>query len=624
MKRRKRDAPLVPERIGRYDVLLPIASGGMGTVYLARSRGLGGFERYVALKVMHAHLQHEEEFASDLIEEAKLAGRIQHPNVVQVMDVGDDPHGIFLVMEYVEGDSLAGLLRMSRKEDPSKRVEAPPTVGLRILHDALLGLHVAHELTDGAGAPQHLVHRDFSPQNIMVGTDGISRLTDFGVAKATTRITHTATGFIKGKVHYMSPEQAKTESLDRRCDVWAAGVIAWELLARKRLYRERTDTGILLQLVTEPPPRLRTVRPAIPKVLDDAVAFALSTALASRCPTAKQLADELAMGAEELGGLADVSELAAFVKEKAGTLLARRREQIEEVVKLRAEISTIAQSATVDSELSATPGSGGRGSGSGSSGSGLGASPADDPTVDMGGQQDRDEATIDPDTIRDTETIRLQDEPDRIAEELREVANATAQQEEPSVTEVSQSLSLQPPGSADPRGNRRPSPWLVTAVIGVIGIGTVGLLTSSDETPSAGERSDVGATSSGSASSVPASSVPASATVATTPALSGLPSSEPSAVELSVSANAAVVELRIGARKIKIEPKRKTFEVELGAEESAADVELVAISADGRKALVTLAAHSSEIALEFPAARVRPQPPRTKRPTRLAPSPYEK
>ena len=144
MKRRQQATgnPLVPERIDRYDVLLPIASGGMATVYLARTRGVGGFEREVALKVMHAHLREEPEFERDLVEEAKLAVRIQHPNVVRVQDVGDDPHGVFLVMDYVEGDSLAGLLRRVHDRDET----IPERIGLRILYDALLGLHAAHEL----------------------------------------------------------------------------------------------------------------------------------------------------------------------------------------------------------------------------------------------------------------------------------------------------------------------------------------------------------------------------------------------------------------------------------------------------------------------------------------------
>lgn len=343
---------MVPERIGRYEVLLPIASGGMGTVYLARSRGVGGFQREVALKVMHAHLREEEHFATDLIEEAKLAVRIQHPNVVQVLDVGEDPHGVFLVMEYIEGDSLAGLVRACRKHERA----LPPPIGIRILVDALSGLHAAHELRDEGGEPLHLVHRDFSPQNILVGSDGISRLTDFGVAKARTRLSHTATGLVKGKIHYMSPEQARTEAIDRRCDVWAGGVMVWETLAGRRLYKERNDASILLKLVTEPPPRVRTVCRDVAQALEDVVAHALTTDVSRRCPTAKRFADELLAAARAHGGVAEAGEVAAFVGEMSGHSLKTRRSQVGEVLKLRQEIKTIARASTVDAnELTTSP-----------------------------------------------------------------------------------------------------------------------------------------------------------------------------------------------------------------------------------------------------------------------------
>jgi eukaryotic-like serine/threonine-protein kinase len=326
----ERDPGPAPRRIGRYEILLPIASGGMGTVYLAKSRGVGGFEREVALKVMHPHLREEAEFASDLVEEAKLAGRIKHPNVVPVLDVGEDPHGVFMVMEYVEGDSLAGLWRARKKSDDEVVMPAP--VGLRILCDALAGLHAAHELRDEEGVPLGLVHRDFSPQNVLVGADGTSRLTDFGVAKASSRLSSTRTGFVKGKVNYMAPEQAKSEELDRRTDLWAAGVIAWELLAGRRLYRERNEMTVLLQLVSETPPRLRRVRPDLPAEIEAAVARALHPILASRTPTARELADELASTATRIGGVASADEVAAYVAETSGKNLAARREQLRQAL----------------------------------------------------------------------------------------------------------------------------------------------------------------------------------------------------------------------------------------------------------------------------------------------------
>src|SRR5215472_6678239 len=152
----------LPDRIGRYEILLPLASGGMGTVYLARARGVGGFEREVAVKLLHAHLRDAPGSGLELIEEAKLAVRIRHPNVVPMLDVGDDPLGMFLVMDYIEGDTLSGLQRRAAAAGDA----LPIRISLRVLIDALAGLHAAHELKDEASNPLGLVHRDFSPQNI--------------------------------------------------------------------------------------------------------------------------------------------------------------------------------------------------------------------------------------------------------------------------------------------------------------------------------------------------------------------------------------------------------------------------------------------------------------------------
>ena len=226
--------------------MLPIGTGGMATVYLARVAVVGDVHREVALKLMHPFLNAEgRESTVSLVEEAKLAVRIRHPIVVSVVEVGDSPHGVFLVMEYVEGDTLSGLHRAVRAEGALM----PLPIAGRILVDALAGLHAAHELRDDDGLLLDLVHRDFSPQNILVGTDGVTRLTDFGVAKASGRVNVTSSGIIKGKVAYMAPEQALGKRVDRRCDVWAAGVVAWEILAGQRLYRSEDQVAMLLKIV---------------------------------------------------------------------------------------------------------------------------------------------------------------------------------------------------------------------------------------------------------------------------------------------------------------------------------------------------------------------------------------
>jgi serine/threonine-protein kinase len=334
------EAMPLPERVGRYDVLLPIAAGGMATVYLARARGVGGFERDVALKLTHAHLRASPEFASDLVDEAKLASRIRHPNVVQVLEVGEDPLGIYLLMDYIEGDSLAGLVRRAKA---AGALSLP--VFVRVLSDALAGLHAAHDLRDEDGRQLDIVHRDFSPQNVLVGVDGMARLADFGIARASTRVSHTRTGAVKGKICYMSPEQAKGEPLDRRSDVWAAGVVAWEIFAGRRLYSTGdNDVATMLKIVTQTPPPLRSVRPDTPAEIEEAVASALTLDVAARCPTARDFAQRLLAAARRTCGVAEIAEVAEYVERLAGPKLAERRRKIAEVGKLRAEMERVVES----------------------------------------------------------------------------------------------------------------------------------------------------------------------------------------------------------------------------------------------------------------------------------------
>ncbi len=334
------EANTFPERRGRYELLLPIATGGMATVYLARAHGLAGFEREVALKLMHPHLRADAaDAAVDLLEEAKLAAQIRHPNVVAVLDVGEDPQGVFLVMEYVEGETASTLLRAAASSGTS----LPTPIVLRILADVLAGLDAAHELRDRSGTPVAVIHRDVSPQNVLVGTDGIARLTDFGIAKAANRAGATKTGLIKGKIGYMAPEQARGQPVDRRCDVWAAGVLAWELFTGRRLYTSSNDAiAMLVEMLSGPPPRARTVRPDLPAALDDAISSALQVDPARRCHSAAVLRERIleAFG----GGIADASEVADHVRRLAEPRLARWKWQIDEVLERRAGRSSSASS----------------------------------------------------------------------------------------------------------------------------------------------------------------------------------------------------------------------------------------------------------------------------------------
>jgi serine/threonine-protein kinase len=318
-----------PRQVGPYEIILPIAKGGMATVFLARSEGLGGFDRYVALKLTAPSLRHDPEFAAHLVDEGKLVAHLRHTNIVPVLDVGDCELGIYLVMEYVPGDSLSGLVRAGKATD----TPLPTRVGLRILHDALVGLHAAHEHADEEGHPLHIVHRDFSPQNILVGTDGVARLTDFGIAKAVSRASSTVSGLIKGKISYCSPEQAHAAPVDRRSDLWSAGIVAWELVAGRKLYG--TNDKALLEIVKADPPRVKTVAPDVPEALDDAIERVLKLDPDRRTPTAAALARDLAEAARPAGLLADREEVAEQVARLAGPTLAERKAQIAEARRAR-------------------------------------------------------------------------------------------------------------------------------------------------------------------------------------------------------------------------------------------------------------------------------------------------
>ena len=313
-----------PRRIARYDVLVPIASGGMAVVYLAHQRGAGGFGRDVAVKLVHLHLRDNPEWSAALFAEAKLAARIRHPNVVQTLDVGEDPEGDYLVMEYVEGATFASMVGHAMGL-PEKTL--PLGIAVRVLADALAGLHAAHELTDDHGAPLGVVHRDFSPQNVLVGLDGITRLSDFGVAKAADRAVFTATGTIKGKFAFMSPEQVRARPLDRRSDVWSAGVVAWEMLAGRRMFERGIDeASILLRIASESPPPLEAVNPRVPPELLAAVTHALQRDLDERTQSALALREELVGALGVLGiSLATQEEVGAYVRLVAGATLDKRR-----------------------------------------------------------------------------------------------------------------------------------------------------------------------------------------------------------------------------------------------------------------------------------------------------------
>jgi serine/threonine protein kinase len=318
----------VGAKLGRYEILAKLAAGGMAIVYVARVLGVAGFERLVAIKVLHSNLAHEEEFIKMFLDEARLAASIRHPNVVPTIDISDsEKSGYFIVMEYIEGDHLGQLLSSANKA--GEKLPIPAT--LRVIGDALGGLGAAHDLTDENGKPQNLVHRDVSPHNIMVGRDGVARLTDFGVAKAEDRLTHTRDGQVKGKLAYMAPEQAASGTTDTRSDLFSMGVILWECVTGQRLMRAESTAATLHKLLHGEIPKPSSVDPHLAP-LDPVLEKALARDSAFRFQTAEEFARALEDVAGAYGGPASLREVGKIVKHYAAIKLKRDKKQIDEAL----------------------------------------------------------------------------------------------------------------------------------------------------------------------------------------------------------------------------------------------------------------------------------------------------
>jgi eukaryotic-like serine/threonine-protein kinase len=318
--------------IDRYLVHAPIASGGIATVYFGRLRGPHGFSRTVAIKKLHPQLAADPDLVASLLDEARLASKVRHPNVVPTLDVVSEGNEPLVVMEYIHGDSLIALIRAALKR--SQRV--PPAIAAAIVRDVLRGLHAAHEARDEAGVPLRIVHRDVSPQNVLVGVDGVSRVVDFGVAKAVGRLQVTRSGEVKGKVPYMAPEQLMDgASVGPRADVYGAAVVLWETLTGKRLFRAENDAAIVLQVMTSAVDAPSRVVDGIPPALDAVVLRGLARDAGGRYESARDMADAI----EQAIAPASSEEVSAWVKEMAGDTLAARAARV-------AELETLAEPAT--------------------------------------------------------------------------------------------------------------------------------------------------------------------------------------------------------------------------------------------------------------------------------------
>jgi eukaryotic-like serine/threonine-protein kinase len=291
--------PTVGEDFDRYRVLTPAASGGMASVYAVRRESIGGFGKHLALKVMHPHLSNDAGARDMFLDEGRIAARIEHPNVVAVLDVGDCEGLPFIVMEYLRGRSLARVVdHLARRDE-----ELPLGVAVAVLARAAEGLHAAHEVRGEDGELLAVVHRDVSPQNIMLTYAGDVKVVDFGIAAARGRIASTRSGEIKGKLSYVSPEQlTKFSPVDRRSDVWALGVVAWELFAGRRLFRDEDDASTMWNVLNRRIVPLDELRSELPSTLCDTVSDCLRRDLDERLESCSLIASRLAALSEELGG----------------------------------------------------------------------------------------------------------------------------------------------------------------------------------------------------------------------------------------------------------------------------------------------------------------------------------
>ena len=327
--------------VGRYAIYGEIAAGGMATVHFARLFGTAGFSRTVAIKRLHAQLAKDPEFAAMFLDEAHVAARIRHPNVVPTLDVVSMQGELFIVMEYVQGESLWRLLGVKANNEGGRPI--PFRIATAIVAGALHGLHAAHEATNEAGEPLHIVHRDVSPQNVIVGRDGVARVLDFGIAKARDRIHVTRGGLLKGKVSYMSPEQLAGNA-DRRADVYAAGVVLWEALVGRKLFVADGDFAIADRVRAGEIAPPSTLAPDVPAALDAIVMRALAKSPDDRFATA----NDMAMALEREVGIATPSEVGAWVAALAADVLASRARTLGSIEKSAPQFAPDASATLTD------------------------------------------------------------------------------------------------------------------------------------------------------------------------------------------------------------------------------------------------------------------------------------
>src|SRR6478609_3896751 len=279
-----------PVSFGKYELVSRLAAGGMAEIFLARTKGIQGFEKYLVIKKILRNRTNDPEFVRMFLDEARVAATLDHPNIVQIYDVGHVENEYFIAMEYLRGHNLIEIVRAGAKLGYSK----PPLEHvMSSLSGVCAGLHYAHDKRDFQGRPLEIVHRDVTPQNIVVSFDGAVKIVDFGIAKAATREVETLAGTLKGKIGYMSPEQCRGMPVDRRSDLFAVGIILYELTTGKRLYHERSDFETLKKIIEGPVPSPRDILPFYPAALNAIVVRCLQKNPDDRYQTARDLHADL-------------------------------------------------------------------------------------------------------------------------------------------------------------------------------------------------------------------------------------------------------------------------------------------------------------------------------------------
>lgn len=301
-------------QVGRYHLLRRLAIGGMAELHLACAEGVAGFQKVVVLKRVLPHLAADRSFVDLFVNEARLAANLDHPNLVQVMDIGEADGEYFYVMEYVHGRNVRELLG-----EAANRGGLPLPVALTVITAAASGLHHAHERTDLTGRPLGLVHRDVSPSNVLISYDGAIKVTDFGIAKASARSVETIGGAMKGKIGYMSPEQCRGEPVDRRSDIFALGILTYELTTTERLFFGDSDFAVLNKVVHGrfDPPSSRV--PGYPPALERIVLRALALDPDERYPSAAELLRDVEAFAHEQRLRCSAAVVTDWMSEAFGT-----------------------------------------------------------------------------------------------------------------------------------------------------------------------------------------------------------------------------------------------------------------------------------------------------------------